>query len=169
MWYPTHSTGYYVGVHGGRFTEVCCMGMPSEIEHLTPAGNVYKNPFGTEIALLRTAEGGMARMAVSWDTLGWGAEAGRIRGQKGSVSGNFHGDAENMPNTRKPPLPPGVEPGGHGGSHGYLGHEFVMSIIENRMPLINIEWALSMSVAGAVAHQSALKDGELLKIPQYVL
>ena len=30
--------------------------------------NIYKNPFGTEIALFRTSEGGMARMAVSWDT-----------------------------------------------------------------------------------------------------
>jgi hypothetical protein len=27
--------------------------------------------------------------------------------------------------------------------------------------------ALNMSVSGIVAHQSALKDGELLKIPQY--
>jgi len=34
---------------------------------------------------------------------------------------------------------------------------------------VNIEWALAMSVAGVVAHQSALKDGELLKIPQYKL
>ena len=44
------------------------MGMPSIIPHLQPENNRYKNPFGTEIALLRTSEGGMARMAVSWDT-----------------------------------------------------------------------------------------------------
>ncbi len=169
MWYPTHSTGYYVGIHGGRFTEVCCMGMPSDIQHLTPSGNAFKNPFGTEIALMRTSEGGMARMAVSWDTNGWGAEAGRVRGQNASVNGMSISKTENMPNTKKPPLPPGVDPGGHGGSHGYLMNEFVMSIIENRKPLIDVGWALSMSVSGVIAHQSAQKDGELLKIPQYIL
>ncbi|HNT36931.1 MAG TPA: gfo/Idh/MocA family oxidoreductase, partial [bacterium] len=64
-------------------------------------------------------------------------------------------------------LPDGVSAGGHGGSHGYLSHEFIMSILENRKPLIDVAWAMNMTVPGIVAHQSALKDGELLKIPQY--
>ena len=55
QWYPTHSNAYYVCVTGGSFTEVCCMGMPSVVEHLLPEKNRYKNPFGTEIALLRTS------------------------------------------------------------------------------------------------------------------
>ena len=57
----------------------------------------------------------------------------------------------------------------HGGSHGYLGHEFVMSILENRKPQVDIGQALNMTVAGVVAHQSAIKDGGLMKIPQYAL
>ena len=69
----------------------------------------------------------------------------------------------------KPPLPPGVEAGGHGGSHGYLCEEFVTSILQGRTPLINIAWALNMTVAGIVAHSSALKDGELMKVPVYTL
>jgi len=169
QWYPTHSNAYYVGVGGGSFTEVSCMGIPSVLDLYKPSNNAYKNPFGTEIALLRTSEGGMSRMAVSWDTPGGGGEMGRIRGVKGSFYGQFAGLTKNLPNTKKPPLPPTVNPGGHGGSHGYLAHEFVNSIIENRKPLVNIEWALSMTVAGIIAHQSALKDGELLKIPQYKL
>jgi hypothetical protein len=32
---------------------------------------------------------------------------------------------------------------------------------------VGIAEALNMTVAGIVAHQSALKDGELLKIPEY--
>jgi hypothetical protein len=64
-------------------------------------------------------------------------------------------------------LPPGVEAGGHGGSHGYLMNEFVTAILEDRQPLVNIAWALNMTVGGIVAHQSALKNGELLKIPTY--
>ena len=171
QWYPTHSDGYYVCVTGGSFTEVSCQGIPSVLPHLQPANNPYANPFGTEIALFRTSEGGTARMAVSWDTPGHGGEMGRVRGQKGSMLDMAYdgtGDISKL-NLAKPPLPPKVSPGGHGGSHGYLCDEFVTSILKGRTPLVNIAWALNMTVAGIVAHQSALKDGELLKIPQYAL
>lgn len=160
QWYPTHSNAYYVGVTGGSFTEVSCMGMPSTIEHLRPQNNPYRNPFGTEIALFRTSEGGMARMAVSWDTPAAGGEQGRVRGQKLDRT---------AANTRRPPLPPGVPAGGHGGSHGYLMCEFVDAILRDRRPLVDVTQALAMTVGGIVAHQSALKDGELLKVPQYRL
>ncbi len=169
QWYPTHSNGYYTCVTGGSFTEVSCQGMPSIIPHLQAENNVYKNPFGSEIALFRTSEGGMARMAVSWDTPGNGGEMGRVRGQKGSmVKMSFDGISDiSKINLTKPALPPNVDAGGHGGSHGYLGDEFVTSILQNRKPLVNIAWALNMTVSGIVAHQSALKDGERMKIPQY--
>ena len=170
QWYPTHSNAYYVGVTDGSFTEVSCMGMPSIRDELQPENNVYKNPFGTEIALFRTSEGGMSRMAVSWDTPGYGGEVGRVRGQRGSMTGMaYQGLDSDLPDLARPPLPPGVQPGGHGGSHGYLGHEFVMSILENRKPVVDISAALNMTVSGIVAHQSALKNGELMKIPQYRL
>ena len=167
QWYPTHSNAYYVGVTGGSFTEVSCLGMPSRIEHLQPGNNLYQNGFGTEIALFRTSEGGMSRMGVSWDTPGLGGEMGRIRGQRGSFYGKYAGLESRLPQTRRPPLPPGVALGGHGGSHGYLMNEFVTAILEDREPLVNIAWALNLTVAGIVAHQSALKDGELMKIPQF--
>jgi hypothetical protein len=145
------------------------MGIPSLTEWLQPENNRYKNPFGTEIALFRTGEGGMSRMAVSWDTPGHGGEMGRIRGQKGSFYGRYEGLEENLPDVKRPPLPPGVQAGGHGGSHGQLMNEFVTAILEDRKPLVEIAWALNMTVSGVVAHQSALKDGELMKIPQYSL
>ena len=169
QWYPTHSNAYYVCVTGGSFTEVSCMGMKSIVPHLQPANNVYKNPFGTEIALFRTSEGGMSRMAVSWDTQGFGAEAGRVRGEKGSMSGmNYQGSFDiSKVNITKPPLPASVSSGGHGGSHGYLTEDFINSILQNRKPLVDIAWGLNLTVAGIVAHQSALRDGELMKIPQY--
>ncbi|HEY5910456.1 MAG TPA: Gfo/Idh/MocA family oxidoreductase [Verrucomicrobiae bacterium] len=167
QWYPTHSNAYYIGVTGGSFTEVSCMGMASQVEHLKPTNNPYKNAFGTEIALFRTSEGGMARMAVSWDTPGFSGEMGRIRGQKGTYYGKYEGLAKELPNTLRPPLPPGVSAGGHGGSHGHLMNEFVTAILQDRQPLVNIALALNLTVSGIVAHQSALKGGELLKIPQY--
>ena len=168
QWYPTHSTGYYVCVTGGSFTEVSCMGMPCAVKHLQAANNRYKNPFGTEIALMRTSEGGMARMSVSWDTQGYEGDIGRVRGQRGSMIGmNYAGEEKNLPDVSALALPPSVAPGGHGGSHGHLMNEFVTAILEDRTPLVNIAWSLNMTVAGIVAHQSALKDGMLMKIPQF--
>ena len=72
-----------------------------------------------------------------------------------------------LPDLERPPLPPGVVAGGHGGSHGHLTDEFVTAILEDRKPLVDIAMALNLTVAGVVAHQSALKGGETLKIPQY--
>ncbi len=169
QWYPTHSNAYCIGVNASSFTEVSCMGFPSTLKHLRPENNIYKNPFGTEVALFRTSDGAMARMAVSWDTPGDSGEKGRIRGQRGSYYGKYEGLEKKLPNTRRPPLPPTVEAGGHGGSHGYLTNEFLAAILQDRSPLVDITMALNMTVSGVVAHQSALKNGELLKIPQYKL
>lgn len=168
QWYPTHSNAYYICSSGGSFTEVSCMGMPSVVKFLQPSNNPYKNPFGTEIAMLRTSEGGMARMAVSWDTPGPETEVGRVRGQRGTMWGSpYVGGTQRLPDLDCPPLPPTVAPGGHGGSHGHLTEEFVRAILEDRKPLVDIGMALNLTVAGIVAHQSALKDGELMKIPQF--
>jgi predicted dehydrogenase len=167
IWYPTHGTAYYVGVTGGSFTEVSCLGFRSHDPE-----NQYNNPFGSEIALFQTNEGGTARMAFSHNTPGWGGESGRVRGERGSWSGGDTGkytgwDEKNLPDLTRPPLPPGVNAGGHGRSHGRLMNEFITAILQDRKPLVDVAMALNMTVAGVVAHQSALKDGELMKIPQY--
>ncbi|MCX6873784.1 MAG: Gfo/Idh/MocA family oxidoreductase [Verrucomicrobia bacterium] len=159
QWYPTHSNAYYIGVTGGSFTEVCCMGMPGIAAHLRPENNPYKNPFGSEIALFRTSEGGMSRMAVCYDLPAADGEQGRVYGQK---------NEKVTVNTARPPLPPGLNEGTHrGGNH--LMCDFVDAILRDRKPRVDVAQALNMTVAGIVAHQSALKNGELMKIPQYVL
>ena len=80
---------------------------------------------------------------------------------------NYSGLKADLPSLERPPLPPSVTPGGHGGSHGHLMNEFVTAILEDRKPMVDIIAALNMTVAGVVAHQSALKGGELMKIPQF--
>ena len=158
MWYPTHSNAYYVSITGERFTEVSCLGTPGLYnEHKE---NQWKNPFGTEVGMFKTSEGGISRMAVSWDMKNAHGEMGRVYGQKPhnpSING------------ARPALPPGVGAGGHGGSHGQLTNDFITSILLDREPTVNIGDALNMTMAGVIAHQSALKDGEWMKIPQYDL
>ena len=184
MWYATHSTAFYIGVTGGTFTEVSCQGRVGTWSYLQPGVNKFNNRFATEYALFRTSDGGMSRMGCSFDTAGHEGVKGRFRGELGSFEGDL-GDGKNwgtfdgvvdgtgkskpLPNLDRPPLPPNVDPGGHGGAEGQLMNEFVTAILENRTPMVNIAEALNMTVAGVVASQSAKKDGELLKIPQFTM
>ena len=58
-------------------------------------------------------------------------------------------------------------PSGHGGSHTFLSAEFVNALVEDREPVIDLYEALAMTVPGIVAHQSALRNGEQMKVPQF--
>lgn len=160
MWYPTHAMAYYVSITGGRFTEVSGVGTAGLYPEYNGGDNQHKNPFGTEIAMLKTSEGGISRMGGSWDMKNAHGEQGRVYGEKPhdkNVSGV------------RPPLPPSVGAGGHGGSHGQLTNNFIESILLDQMPIVHVGDALNMTLAGVIAHKSALKGGEWMNIPQYDL
>ncbi len=177
MLYPTHATAYYVGVTGERLTEVSCYGFKSSAPRYRD--NAYGNPFSDETALFKTSEGGMTRINIFWGAEGAHGETGRLFGQYGKFDKNVLRIGEGIgaqyegigdrkiiefPD-RRPALPSGMEKSGHGDSHGYLANEFIMALIEEREPLIDLHEAMAMTVPGIVAHESALKDGEQLKIP----
>lgn len=168
LWYPTHSTAYYIGVTNKPFVSVSCTGFNAGIATYKTGDNRYNNKFTDEVALFETAEGGTSRMLMCKGIHGRVVETGRVFGEHGWMDGlEYHGEMTILPDIERPPLPPGVQPGGHGGSHGQLSNEFILSIIEDRKPLVDVVQALNMTVCGIVAHQSALKDGERLKVPQY--
>ena len=56
---------------------------------------------------------------------------------------------------------------GHGGSHPHMAHEFLMSIIEGRDPFPNAPQSANWTSVGILAHESALKGGELIRIPDF--
>jgi predicted dehydrogenase len=168
LWYPTHSTAYYVGVTGKRFTSVSCVGFSADFDAYKPGANRYDNRFTDEVALFETSEGGSSRMLMCKGIQDLTVERGRVFGERGWMDGTeYHGAMKELPDLSRPPLPPGMPAGGHGGSHGPLANEFITAILEGRGPLVNIYEALAMTVPGIVAHQSALKGGETLKIPQF--
>lgn len=59
--------------------------------------------------------------------------------------------------------------GGHGGSHPHLCHEFVSALVENRDPYPNAVQSANWTCVGILAHQSALKGGEIIKLPAFTL
>ena len=57
--------------------------------------------------------------------------------------------------------------GGHGGSHPHLAHEFVMSLVEGRDPFPNARESANWTSVGILAHESALKGGQIIPIPDF--
>jgi len=177
MWYPTHATAYYVGITHKPLLDVSCQGTPLFGEEKR-VPNVIGNTFKSEVGLFRTAEGGLSRMIIC-HSQGEYLEAGRLRGEYGGFNKTFTGDRTGSKRyheaikgglqVKKYALPPGVVPGGHGGSHGYLGDDFIDAILRGRKPRVDVIDALNMTVPGYYAHLSSMKDGETMKIPQYSL
>ena len=60
-----------------------------------------------------------------------------------------------------------IQGGGHGGSHPHLVNEFVSALFENRDPFPNVEQSANWTSVGICAHQSALKGGEIVKVPDF--
>ncbi len=57
--------------------------------------------------------------------------------------------------------------GGHGGSHPHLAHEFVASIIEKRPSFPDVYQSVNWTMAGICAHESALRGGEIVRLPDF--
>ncbi|MDR3709236.1 MAG: Gfo/Idh/MocA family oxidoreductase [Capsulimonadaceae bacterium] len=60
-----------------------------------------------------------------------------------------------------------VQGGGHGGSHPHLVHEFISSIIEGRKASIDAITAANWTAAGICAHESAMRSGETVTVPDF--
>lgn len=68
-----------------------------------------------------------------------------------------------------PGMPQPVRVGAHhGGSHPFLVHEFVSSIVESRTPVIDAYRSAQWTAPGICAHQSALARGAAVLVPQYL-
>ena len=56
---------------------------------------------------------------------------------------------------------------GHGNSHGFLTHEFVAALVEDRAPAVDVYEALAMTAPGIVAMESTRRDGEQMVVPSF--
>jgi predicted dehydrogenase len=58
-------------------------------------------------------------------------------------------------------------PSGHEGSHHFLVDDFVRSVVDGTLPPVNAWVAARYTLPGVIAHQSALRGGERLHIPDH--
>lgn len=194
MHYPTHCTAHLVSVTGERLTQVTCIGWGDGDAILKD--NVYRNPFWNETALFQTNRGTSFRVAVWWKGAHRGTERAQYFGDKMSFffahpngtgpaivrwttsqerdSGGFARQGSKLEKYEEVKwwatdrLPAPLRHGsGHEGSHTFLTHEFVDAVLNQRKPTVDVYEAVAYTAPGIVAHQSALKNGEQLKIPSF--
>jgi predicted dehydrogenase len=195
MLYPTHCTAFLVGVTGERLTEVVCVGWGDDSPVLKD--NIYNNPFWNENAFFKTERGHGFRVAIYWHGAHLGAERAEWYGDKmsffmghpnwdwkpvivrtqdqtgsandSSAQAGLSFEVYDQPLWWKTDMLPESlrQDSEHDGSHAFIVHEFVDSIVNNHRPAIDIYEALNYTVPGIIAHKSALEGGTLLKIPVY--
>jgi predicted dehydrogenase len=194
MHYPTHCTAHLISVTGERLTEVSCLGWGDDDPLLK--GNPYGNPFWNETAQFRTNRGHALQVQVWWKGAHRGGERARFYGDKmsfffpdpnglGAVivragkqtekdSGGFERTLPGFEPYTVPEwwntdlLPPSLRhKSGHEGSHTFITHEFVDAVLRQRRPAVDVYEAIAYTAPGLVAHESALKGGERLKIPSF--
>lgn len=178
MWYITHSTSGIISVTGARMTEVSAKGyVDSEEDDWWRSDTATGNLLSNEVAMFRMSNGAVARVC-EFRRIG---HPGTVRFRFFGTEGSFESDVSGHrwchkggwepvePTMHHEPLPEPLASnlGGHSGSHAYLVHEFVDSIVHERHPRINVWEAVRYCAPGLVAHQSALRDGETMKIPDW--
>lgn len=194
MHYPTHCTAHLLGVSGERITEAVCHGWGDDDPILKD--NAYNNPFWNGSAMFKTNLGHGFRVNVWWKGAHRGCERAQWIGDKMSFYSSHPnglgpviirkgeqtekddaGYVRNLPNFenyeqpewwKTDMLPEPLRHGsGHEGSHNFLTNEFIDALVHGRRPTVDVYEALSYTVPGIIAHQSALQGGTLMKVPQY--
>ena len=56
---------------------------------------------------------------------------------------------------------------GHGGSHPHLVHAFIEALIEGESPYPNAKQSANITCVGILAHESALRGGEIIRLPDF--
>ncbi len=56
---------------------------------------------------------------------------------------------------------------GHGGSHPHLAHEILRALVEGRDPYPNAVQSANWTCVGILAHESAMKGGQVLALPEW--
>ncbi len=194
MHYPTHCTAHLIGITGERLSRVSCVGWGDDDPILK--GNPYQNPFWNETAFFITDRGTPFHVEIYWKGAHRGGERARWFGDKmsfffpsenglGSVivrsgelkeldSGGYVRQRASLEPYDQPEwwstemLPEQLRHGsGHEGSHTFLTHEFIAALVEGRRPTVDVYEAVAYTAPGIVAHQSALKNGDQLRIPDF--
>jgi predicted dehydrogenase len=196
MYYPTHAVGPLSDIVGKPFTTVRCLGSGRiREEYVTRYGSPFA--VESAQYTLADSDVACEVTRSLFDTIRQYRESFDIYGDKGSFeweqlegerpivySGFEDARRVDVPDTGDM-LPADIAPfslrhqivdeshvsfiqgAGHGGSHPHMVHEFVSAILEGRRAHVDSRVAANWTIAGLLAHESAMKGGAVLNIPQF--
>ncbi|MFW6162114.1 MAG: Gfo/Idh/MocA family protein [Planctomycetota bacterium] len=177
MHYPTHSTSGPISVMGAHAVKAVAWATRRPADDDVAPGGV-----ANETALFAMSSGAAMRICECREIGHTGQETFRVFGTEASYrDGCWVDKTSRTPveaEAMRQPLPEAVAEafraaagdgylGGHGGSHAYLVHEFCEAVAADRQPAVNAWEAVRYMAPGVVAHQSALRDGEPLPVPDW--
>lgn len=195
MLYPTHSVAMILSITGVRMTSVSCLGCRDANDDgvFREEVSLWRNVFSNQSALFRTSDGGMARINEFRRVGQQGGRSVRVSlyGTQGSFEEQSDGaiwtgltapvqDVESIVHCAdarfgeihekyRSRLPKAFDnqPNGHEGSHQFLTDDFLTAVVGGKLPTVSIWDAARFNAPGIVAHESARREGELMKIPDF--
>ncbi|WP_157279755.1 Gfo/Idh/MocA family protein [Paenibacillus swuensis] len=191
MHYATHAVSPLLAISKSRATKVHCFGSGYMRDELKQK---HGNPYPIESAIFQLDDGLLSAEVTRtlFHTARGGLESFNVYGEETSFEWHLHNESPIL--FKKKEQPPGAwglqfEPhpvsekpdfrhllpeqiahhvnGGHHGSHPYLVHEFISSIVEKRNPWIDAVTSANWTAAGICAHQSAMNGGAEMIIPSF--
>lgn len=174
--YLTHELGPLLYIMDDRCVSVSCM-----------EPDVMYNPYfpkkiSTGAALLKTEKGAVIRILICF-----GAYVGydhnyRLLGTRGSIetdrltcvdTAHSYANLHSIPGTfnKKIEIPisaqkEGETNEGHGGCDPRMVKEFIRCIKEDKQPVLDVDFAVKMTLPGILAHESAVHGGSAMEIPE---
>ena len=195
MLYPTHSVAMILSITGARMTSVSCLGCRDANDDgvFREEVSLWRNVFSNQSALFRTSDGGMARINEFRRVGQQGGRSVRVSlyGTQGSFEEQSDGaiwtgltapvqDVESIVHCAdarfgeihekyRSRLPKAFDnqPNGHEGSHQFLTDDFLTAVVGGKLPTVSVWDAARFNAPGIVAHESAKREGELMKIPDF--
>lgn len=182
IYYCSHSLGPVLQLMDDRVTEVMCVDAGTSIANRPEPGCL-----NMQVALCKTAKGGVIKLLRSqiarreppihfyalYGTKG-NLETDRIGGHRDAKGRRYiHGETD----PREPEIidclqsdpaaPPEALTGGHGSTEYYLVRDFIDAVQANMRPPIDAVRAAEFTAPGICAHESALKGGVWVDVPQF--
>lgn len=178
--YSTHELGPLLYIMNDRCVSVACM-----------TSDIVYNPYfprknATAAAIFKTEKGAVIKLLVSFGAYTSYDHNYRLCGTRGSIETDRRtvvDDAHSFANLSRIPgtfsqkidIPVTAryldeygnsDAFGHGGADSVMFRDFVNCALENRKPVLDVDFAIRMSLPGIIASQSAEQNGIRLEIPE---
>lgn len=178
--YTTHELGPLLYIMNDRCVSVSCMS--SDIVY----NPYFPNKNSTAVAIFKTEKGAVIKLLVSFGAYTSYDHNYRLCGTRGSIETDRRtivDDAHSLANLSSVPgtfsqkidIPVTAkyldEYGnssafGHGGADSVMFNDFVDCVLKNKKPVLDVDFAIKMSLPGIIASQSAEQGGVNLEIPE---